>query len=42
MIRKNVEEAIKFCETLAQDPEFKKRCEKWRTMVAGMMGRAGR
>lgn len=24
MIRTNVEEAIKFCETLAQDPEFKK------------------
>lgn len=26
----------------SKDPEFKKRCEKWKTMVAGMMGRAGR
>jgi hypothetical protein len=23
----------------SKDPEFKKRCEKWRLMVAGMMGR---
>lgn len=26
----------------SKDPEFKKRCETWRMMVAGMMGRAGR
>lgn len=26
----------------SKDPEFKKRCEKWRTMAAEMMGRAGR
>ena len=26
----------------SKDPEFKKRCDKWRVMVAGMMGRAGR
>ena len=24
----------------SKDPEFKKRCEKWRLMVAGMMGRS--
>ena len=23
----------------SKDPEFKRRCEKWRLMVAGMMGR---
>jgi len=23
----------------SKDPEFKKRCEKWRSMVAGMMGK---
>lgn len=26
----------------SKDPEFKKRCENWKVMVAGMMGRAGR
>jgi hypothetical protein len=26
----------------SKDPEFKKRCEKWRMMTAEMMGRAGR
>lgn len=26
----------------SKDPEFKKRCEAWRTQVTEMMGRAGR
>jgi len=26
----------------SKDPEFKKRCEKWQMMVAGMMGRVSR
>ena len=26
----------------SKDPEFKKRCEKWKMQVANMMGRAGR
>ena len=29
-------------EKFSKDPEFKKRCEKWRGMVSSMMGRAGR
>lgn len=26
----------------SKDPEFKKRCEKWRLMTAQMMGKEGR
>lgn len=26
----------------SKDPVFIKRCDKWRTMVVGMMGRVGR
>ena len=29
-------------EKFSKDPEFKKRCEQWKVMVAGMMGRVGR